>query len=346
MAISILGSALLVYTQIDNTFEKQPIIIDDVEIKSEVKVKSSPKEPPSDPNGNYLLWVGDRYINTYSDSEALKTYVATVPNGYITIKGSAEPVFEQAKQYKVKDRLGTVVQFGDIDEALFYAREHKASETSVYFGANDKLIWSYADKVSNKTNIKLDNILQNPELPRGCEVTSLAMLLNAGGVQVDKMELAANVRKDLSFREEINGQMFWGSPYYGFVGDMYDKSSDGYGVYNQAIYDLAAMYIPNNVVNLSGCDFSLVERFVSYGYPVWVIITGEYDELPESSFQSYMTKYGEINITQREHSVLVTGYDSNFVYINDPLGYKTKVKRSSFIKSYEQMGEQAISYVR
>ncbi len=346
MAIAILGSALFVYTRIDNAFQNQPLVVDEVEIKSEVNVKSSPREPKSDPNGDYLLWVGDRYINTYSDSEALKTYTATVPNGYITIKGSAEPVFEQAKQYKVKDRNGTVVQFGDIEEALYYARENKNLETAVYFAANDKLIWSYADKISNKTNIKLDNILQNPELPRGCEVTSLAMLLNAGGVEVDKMELASNVRKDLSFKEEINGQMFWGSPYYGFVGDMYDKSSDGYGVYNQAIYDLAAQYIPNNVVNLSGCDFSLVERFVSYGYPVWVIITGEYAELPESSFQTYMTKYGEISITQREHSVLVTGYDSNFVYINDPLGRKQKVKRSDFIDSFNQMGNQAISYVR
>ncbi len=346
MTIAILGSGLLVYLQIDNTFTSQPLVVDDIEIKSEVKIKSSPKEPPSDPNGNYLLWVGDRYINTYSDSEALKTYTATVPKGYITIKGSAEPVFEQSKQYKVKDKLGQIVQFGDIEEALFYARQNKNLEACVYFAANDKLIWSYADKISNKTNIKLDNILQNPELPRGCEVTSLAMLLNAGGVEVDKMELATNVRKDLSFREEINGQMFWGSPYYGFVGDMYDKSTDGYGVYNQAIYDLTAMYIPNNVVNLSGANFSLVERFVSYGYPVWVIITGEYAKLPDSSFQNYMTKYGEINITQREHSVLVTGYDSNFIYINDPLGKKQKVKRSDFIDSYNQMGSQAISYVR
>ncbi len=346
MAIAIFGSGLLVYTQIDNSFSNKPLVVNDVEIKSEVKIKSSPKEPPSDPDGDYLLWVGDRYINTYTDSEALKTYTATVPKGYITIKGSAEPVFEQAKQYKVRDKLGQVVQFGDIEEALYYARQNENLETSVYFAANDKLIWSYADKISNKTNIKLDNILQNPELPRGCEVTSLAMLLNAGGVEVNKMELATNVRKDLSFREEIDGQMFWGSPYFGFVGNMYDKSTDGYGVYNQAVYELAAMYIPNNVVNLSGANFSLVERFVSYGYPVWVIITGEYAELPDSSFQKYMTKYGEITITQREHSVLVTGYDSNFIYINDPLGKKQKVKRSDFIDSYKQMGSQAISYVR
>ncbi len=344
VAIAVLGSGLLVYTQVFNKNDIQPTTIDNIE--GGENLNTFVAEPEVDPFGNYLLWVGDRYINTYSNFEALKAYCLSLPKGYITVKGSAEPVFEEAKQYLVKDNTGATVQFGDIKEALSYAEENKNLETQVYFLANDKLIWSYNDKIRKKTNIKLKNILQYPELPRGCEVTSLAMLLNAGGIEVDKMELAYKVRKDASLRQDIDGEMFWGSPYNGFVGDMYDRASAGYGVYNQPIYDLTTEYIPNNVVNLSGSDFSLVERFVSQGYPVWVIITGEYALLPESSFQKYMTAYGEINITQREHSVLVTGYDSHYVYINDPLEKMQKVPKSDFIDSFNQMGNQAISYVR
>ncbi len=337
---TLIGGGLFLYTQREKEPQNHTVATNDVD------VEESAIEPENNPNGEYLLWIEDRYINTYSELDALKTYSLTLDNSYITAKGSAEPIFEEAKQYIVKDTTGKDVQFGDIKDALYYARENKTLNTEIYFAANDKLIWSYNDNPRTKTNIKLQNILQYPELPRGCEVTSLAMLLNAAGIKVDKMELASKVRKDTSFRDEIDGEMFWGSPYYGFVGDMYNSSSDGYGVYNQPIYDLAYEYMPNNVVNISGCEFSFVESFISKGYPVWVIITGEYALLPDSSFQKYMTSYGEINITQREHSVLVTGYDSNYVYINDPLEKKIKVPRSDFIDSFNQMGNQAISYVR
>ncbi len=344
MAIAILGGSLLAFQQSDIKNKIQPTNIDNVKVIKTIPVPAT--EPIVDPNGSYLLWVEDRYINTYSDLEALKAYSLTLPKSYITLSGIAEPIFEEAKQYLVKINTGRSSQFGNIDEALTFAEKNIALEPEVYFVANSKLIWSYNDKISTDTIINVENILQLPDLPRGCEVTSLAMLLSAGGIKVDKMELADKVRKDPSKRQTINGQLFWGSPYYGFVGDPYNLKAWGYGVYNQPIYDLATEYIPNNVVNISGCDFSLIERFVSQGYPVWVVITGEFAILPESSFQKYMTTYGEINITQREHAVLVTGFDSDYVYINDPLAVMNRVIKSNFIDSFNQMGNQAISYVR
>lgn len=330
--VSILGSALFVYTITDNTLTEQTQVIENADAKTVVNTKKS-KEPKSDLNGNYLLWMGNKYINTYSDEEALKSYVANEENSYVTVKGSGIPVFEQNKQYIVKTTNGKK-QYGEINEALEYARKNKSKEAVVYFASNNRVIWSYDDKVKNNVTINVEKIAQNPELPNGSEVTALAMLLKAGGVEVEKLELARNVNID-------NSEL--GSPYYGFVGDMYTEG-ESYGVYNQPIFKLLQSYIFDYCVNISGCDFSLVERFLDMGYPVWVITTENFKYLEESDFETYTTDFGDVRVTTKSQGVLITGYNSSFVFINDPMGNADKVNRQSFISSFEQMGNQAITY--
>jgi uncharacterized protein YvpB len=189
--------------------------------------------------------------------------------------------------------------------------------------------------------IMAPHIKQLPELPRGCEVTSLAMMIQQAGVRVGKMELAKEVRK-VPFK--ANGQK--GNPYDGFVGNMYTFSQPGLGVYNGPIQELAEKYLPNRVVNLTGYDFSYIYKMLDKGVPVWVITNSWFSHLPSSQFMTWKTSSGPIKITYREHSVLVTGYDDNYIYINDPLYHKANraVKKSEFIAAWIQMGKQAISY--
>jgi uncharacterized protein YvpB len=43
------------------------------------------------------------------------------------------------------------------------------------------------------------------------------------------------------------------------------------------------------------------------------------------------------------HSVVMTGYDQESIYLNNPYGTKNqKVDKDNFIKSWQQMGSQAI----
>jgi uncharacterized protein YvpB len=182
-------------------------------------------------------------------------------------------------------------------------------------------------------------INQKPELPRGCEVTSLAMLLQHAGVDVDKMELASNINK-VPFEE--NGLR--GNMNEGFVGDIYSFSNPGLGVYIQPLVDLGNQYLPNKLVDLTGSDIEELYRQIDNGRPVQVITNATFKQLPEDEFQLWDTSVGEMKVTYEEHSVVVTGYDENYVYINDPLANQEnkRIDKQDFEEAWIQMGRQAL----
>lgn len=212
----------------------------------------------------------------------------------------------------------------------------------ILFGALFLVFSGWADRTNAKTILNAPYIQQMPQLPRGCEVTSLAMLLQHAGVKVDKMTLAKQVKK-VPFRQ--NG--LYGNPYEGFVGNMYTFTQSGYGVYYPPIYELAQKYIYDRAVNLSNKDLKTIYQFIDRGAPVWVIVNSKFKKLPSSEFRTWNTRKGKVAITYREHSVLITGYDDRYIYINDPLYHRKNraVNRKGFEAAWIQMGRQAISYL-
>jgi uncharacterized protein YvpB len=186
-------------------------------------------------------------------------------------------------------------------------------------------------------DVPLFNQMDAPRLYNGCEVTSLAMLLGFWGIQVSKNELAAQIpHVPLQY-----GDGKYGNPNVGFVGNMED--GPGLGVYQGPIFQLAQTYVnePLKVINLSNHPFSALLEKISQGKPVWVITTTTF--LPTQQFQKWSTPQGSVDITFKMHSVVITGYDQEYIYLNDPYGTKNKkVNREAFIASWEQMGSQAI----
>lgn len=202
-------------------------------------------------------------------------------------------------------------------------------------------------KLKEKVLLDVPIIKQFPELPRGCEVTSLAMLLQYKGIQTDKMDLAAKVKKDSTPYRKVNGNIHWGSPNDGFIGDMYSYSNRGYGVYHKPIKELAEQFLPGQIVDLTGRDFAELKTFLSLDIPIWIITNTTYKKLPETAFETWQTPDGEIQITYKEHSVLITGYDGENIYFNDPInGEKNRAARTEdFIDAWKQMGSQAVTYL-
>ena len=198
-------------------------------------------------------------------------------------------------------------------------------------------------KSSTLLNVVL--IKQNPELRYGCEVTSLAMVLHYADVKTDKMDLYRRIQKDpdpliKSARGDI---LRWGNPTDGFVGDMTGRRA-GYAVFDQPMVALINQKLPGRAVNLTNQPFDSVLAHVSSGYPVVVWTTGDY-RLPDR-WEGWYHGNQFIKTPLDLHAVVLVGYDTNHVYLNDPLSGRKQVRvnKEQFIRSWKALQSRAVSY--
>ncbi|MCC2455902.1 C39 family peptidase [Bacillus cereus] len=199
---------------------------------------------------------------------------------------------------------------------------------------------------NNDEKVILSNvplIQQLAELDRGCEVTSLAMMLQYAGVSVDKMTLANEIKKVDFIDDGVRG-----NPNEGFVGNIYTFSESGYAVYHGPLFQLAEKYLPNKAVDLTGKNIEEIYKSIKAGQPVVMITNATFAPLDEAEFTTWETNSGDVSITYNEHCVVLIGYDQESVYIRDPLedSLDVKVPRETFEQAWVQMGSQAISYVK
>lgn len=198
--------------------------------------------------------------------------------------------------------------------------------------------------IPKSATISAPIIKQHPELPSGCEVTSLAMLLQYAGVNKSKMDLASEVHKDstpIVYSKDGKIQS-WGNPNTGYVGDMTGEEK-GFAIYHTGLFPLLQKYIPT-AKDFTGANFEDMEKQVSEGIPVVIWTTIEFIE--PKNWVTWETPTGPITTTFSEHAVLLVGFDESNVYVNDPINGKSnfKVDKAQFIKVWDAMGRQALSY--
>ncbi|MDO3677701.1 C39 family peptidase [Paenibacillus ehimensis] len=192
--------------------------------------------------------------------------------------------------------------------------------------------------------LEAPHIRQLPELPSGCEVTSLAMLLQFYGVNKSKMDLVPEMKKDPTpIRYNKNGSIaYWGNPNTGFVGEV-TGAAKGFGIYHTALFELLKAYVPT-AQDLTKEPFSKLEDQLIQGVPSVVWTTINY-KVPDN-WVVWDTPIGPIETTFMEHAVLLVGFDEQYVYVNDPLAGQSnkKIDKEAFIATWEAMGRQALSY--
>ncbi|OUQ76499.1 C39 family peptidase [Lactobacillus gallinarum] len=204
---------------------------------------------------------------------------------------------------------------------------------------DDEINWMMM-KEKQKLNVPLEN--QLPDLPNGCEVTSLSMLMNYYGIKVTKNELAQNIQHVDSFTD--NGR-YRGNPNQGFVGHM-TVANAGWCVYNGPLYNVARKYT-NHIVNASGSNFLKILKLVSDGHPVLIITTTTFSRV--NNMQTWETNSGKVNVTPSSHACVITGYNKKkkVVYLNNPYGFKNQaVNWHKLEQSYDQQGQQGFTLVK
>lgn len=213
---------------------------------------------------------------------------------------------------------------------------------SIYLFNKNK-IDDEVDWMTMKQEQKLDVPLENqmPDLPNGCEVTSLSMLMNYYGIKVNKNELAENIQHVDFFTD---GGKYRGNPNQGFVGHM-SIANAGWCVYNGPLYNVARKYT-THIENITGNDFLSLLKLVSNGHPVLIITTTTFNRV--NDMQTWDTNTGKVNVTPSSHACVITGYSKpkKVIYVNNPYGYKNQpVNWKNLQASYNQQGRQAL-YIR
>ena len=177
-------------------------------------------------------------------------------------------------------------------------------------------------------------INQNPDLPTGCEVTALTMMLNYLGFNADKNDLAANYLT----KEEFP----YANPYTAFVGDPTDESS--FGCYAPVIAECAIKY-GAKATDISYSSIDTICSYVEQGQPV--IIWATMYMVPTSYGSTVWTDANGETVSWRgsEHCLVMVGFDAaaNEVYLADPLtGYVTTYIFSRFYTRWQEQDCQAV----
>lgn len=194
-------------------------------------------------------------------------------------------------------------------------------------------------------------ILQNPELPTGCEATAATILLNAYGYPVDKMTVADCFEK--SKKVEKNGKIYGCHPDDTFIGEPYVLQ--GYGAFPKVVVKAMQKIIDKQDGIYEACAlYGKTEEelltFIDEGKPVCVWSSMDNREI-EYRRGWYLIKEGKFTDEyfywpSNEHVVVLIGYNEKIVTVCDPLKGICEYPRESFFRHYEQVGKYAVMMMR
>ncbi len=193
--------------------------------------------------------------------------------------------------------------------------------------------------LKSSVSYDVENISQLPELPEGCEVTSLSILLNYLGFDVSHTYLADNYLDkgevgDTNFYEKNVGNPREKGKSWGCYAPVIVKTANKY------LYDMKSYY---RAYDYSGYDVSELYHQLSMGHPAIVWVTMDFAEpyLKKPWNVAGETLWWKYPL----HCVVISGYDleKGTVTLTDPLkNDPVIIDIETFELRYKQMESQAV----
>lgn len=181
--------------------------------------------------------------------------------------------------------------------------------------------------------------------PLSCEAAATSAAMRSLGFKVTEDQVLQNLLFDQTPREvDASGNIKWGDPYAGFVGDykgIFHKT--GYGVYAPPIADA--------VKNLGGKADSYQQLTLPEAYMLLnenkLLIVWVPTRFEEETVNYWTTPSGKkIPWIQHEHAMVLRGYDTstNTVYLMDVYTGKYQTRSvGEFIRGWGYLDNQAVA---
>lgn len=217
--------------------------------------------------------------------------------------------------------------------------ESTQKETTTLYVYEESTQGVYSDDGFKKSEnqINIECILQKPELPCGCEITSLTMVLNYLNMKADKLYLVENYLPMKPIGE---------ADYYKeFIGDPRDNYA--FGCFAPVIEYTANKYFSDIGSDYISCDISgleLEDLFFYIDYKTPVIVWTTMYLLPSYEADVWNVDGKIITWIANEHCVVLTGYnyEKNTVSVADPLKGNVEYDIDLFESRYNELFKQAV----
>lgn len=182
--------------------------------------------------------------------------------------------------------------------------------------------------------LQVEPILQNPELPTGCESVALTMVLNYCGYHLAKTDIADHYL-------EKDPQNFVTK----FKGDPYDP--DGDGIYAPGLTKTAARFLAEHGSEKTACDLTGAElpelyRYLDQSIPV-IVYDSVYLHTPVA-VADYTVDGRTWQFWHNEHCLVLCGYDPehHMVLLSDSLSGLVWREEATFRRIYDMLGKMAV----